>query len=316
MDNIDRRNFLCKTLMAAASWIPFSIEGIDGVPGNTSTAARPGQKYVPDSVPEIIDTNVNLFQWPFRKLKYDETKLLTAKLRQHRITQAWAGSYEGLFHKNIDSVNSRLARECHDHGKDMLVPFGTVNIAWPDWQEQLRRCHEIHNMPGVRIYPGYQPFDLGHPDFVSFLREVAERNMILQIACDMEDARVHHPALEVREVGMERLPDLLIRSPEIKVQLLYWNHKVRGSLLDELIKKTNVVFDTTRIEGVGGVGRLIDGDAWTGETAKLPAGRCMFGSHAPYFPVEANLLKLFESPLTERQSAAIMNGNARRFISA
>lgn len=315
MNKIDRRNFLYKTLMAAASWIPFSVGSSRDEQSSTMAASPPGLERVPGSVPEIIDTNVNLFQWPFRKLKYDETELLIAKLRQHRITQAWTGSFEALFHKNIDGVNSRLARECRAHGEGMLIAFGTVNLAWPDWEEQLRRCHEVHDMPGIRIYPGYQPFDLKHPDFVPFLREAANRNMILQIACDMEDARVHHPVIEVRGSGMECLPDILSRVPEAKVQLLYWNHEVGGALLENLIRKTNIVFDTARIERVGGLAHLLDGNAWFGNTEKLPVERCMFGSHAPFFPVEANVLKLFESPLTEKQSIAIMNGNARRFIS-
>ena len=50
-----------------------------------------------DPDPDIIDTNVNLLEWPFKKLKYGETKALVAKLRQHRISQAWAGSYERFF---------------------------------------------------------------------------------------------------------------------------------------------------------------------------------------------------------------------------
>lgn len=315
MNKIDRRNFLYNMLMTAASWIPFSVTNLGGEKNSKTIASPPGLERPPDSVPEIIDTNVNLFQWPFRKLKYDETELLIAKLRKHRISKAWTGSFEALFHKNIDSVNSRLARECRAHGEGILVPFGTVNLAWPDWEEELRRCHEVHDMPGIRIYPGYQPFDLNHPDFVQFVQEVTDRGMILQIACDMEDARVHHPVIEVRDAGIELLPDTLRRVPEAKVQLLYWNHEVGSALLEELIRKTNAVFDITRIEHVGGVGRLIDGNSWFGNMGKLPVERFMFGSYAPYFPVEANLLKLFESPLTEKQSIAIMNGNARRFIS-
>src|SRR5437660_5924777 len=87
-----------------------------------------------DSPPDIIDTNVHLFDWPFRKLKYAGAKALVAKLRQHRITQAWAGSYEGLLHKNRDGVNTRLAEECQASRAGILLPFGTVNPALPDWQ--------------------------------------------------------------------------------------------------------------------------------------------------------------------------------------
>ena len=106
-----------------------------------------------DSPPDIIDTNVHLFDWPFRKLKYAGAKALVAKLRRHRITQAWAGSYEGLLHKNLDGVNARLAEECQANGAGILLPFGTVNPALPDWEEDLRRCQEKYRMRGHSAVP-------------------------------------------------------------------------------------------------------------------------------------------------------------------
>lgn len=36
--------------------------------------------------PDIVDTNIHLFDWPFRKLKYANTEKLIGKLRKHRIT--------------------------------------------------------------------------------------------------------------------------------------------------------------------------------------------------------------------------------------
>src|SRR5205085_3655002 len=73
------------------------------------------------NLPNITDTNVHLFQWPFRMLKYANTQMLIEKLRRHRITNAWAGSYESLFTKSVDITNARLAKECREKGKGMLV---------------------------------------------------------------------------------------------------------------------------------------------------------------------------------------------------
>jgi hypothetical protein len=112
-----------------------------------------------------------------------------------------------------------------------LIPFGSVNLAWPDWQEDVRRCHEVHKMPGLRIYPGYQPFDLSHP----------------------------------------------------------------------------------ALEGNGAVGRMI-GTITGLPTARVPVERIVFGSHAPYFPLETAILKLMESSLEAQQLQAIMQGNARRLL--
>ena len=60
----------------------------------------------------MIDTNVYLGHWPFRRHGFEETTKLAAKLRAAGITEAWAGSFEGLLHKDMAGVNARLAAEC------------------------------------------------------------------------------------------------------------------------------------------------------------------------------------------------------------
>ena len=114
-------------------------------------------------------------------MKYGETRSLVAKLRHHRITKAWAGNFEALFSKSIDDVNARLAEECRTKGEGTLVPFGTVNLAWPDWEEDLRRCHEVYRMPGIRLYPIYQTFDLNHIEFPKLMGLATDRGMIIQV---------------------------------------------------------------------------------------------------------------------------------------
>lgn len=308
MKKVSRRTFFSSSLGAAAAL------SLPGTAKATAGQEFTGTEQDPQDGPDIIDTNVNLFDWPFRKLKYGTTKALVDKLRKHRITQAWAGNFEALFHKDINGVNTRLAEECRRNGEGVLLPFGTVNLAWPDWEEDLRRCHEVHRMPGIRIYPIYQTFDLEHPDFRKLVQQVAARGMVLQIVGDMEDERHHHPIVEVRDVKFAPLVDVLKQTPDAKVQLTYWNHKVPRTLLDNLIRDTSVLLDTSRIEGAGEVGRLIEGKTWTGTATPIPVERILFGSHAPYFPVETNVIKLFESPLTLEQMQAIMNGNARRLL--
>ena len=66
---------------------------------------------------DIIDVNVNLSRWPFRRLIGDETPELIKKLRAHNVDQAWAGTFDGLLHKDISSANARLAEECRENGR-------------------------------------------------------------------------------------------------------------------------------------------------------------------------------------------------------
>lgn len=317
MKSIDRRSFMKGSLLAAAA-ISF--------PANIPVQAAAGapESGIGNSGPVIIDTDINLFEWPYRTLKYgDNTRALVAKLRKHGIAQAWAGSYEALFHKNLSAVNSRLAAECRTNGEGMLLPFGTVNPAWADWEEDLRRCHEVHKMPGIRLYPGYQYFGFEDPAFARLLKLAGERGLIVQIVGEMEEPRVHHPSLVVREFDLTALATALKATPQTKVQLVHFSPfifisggQVSQKAREQVLHETNVVFDISRLEGNGIVGRVLGVEEPLGVSGvgKIPLERLLFGSHAPYFPVETSVMRLFESPLTLPQMQAIMEGNARRFL--
>lgn len=306
MKPIDRRRFLKNSLLGAAA-----VSLADERPLMAQAAAR--EAAASPAAPGLIDTNVNLFDWPFRALKYRDTKALVAKLKKHRVIEAWAGSFEALLSKDMNGVNSRLASECRTHGPGFLIPFGSVNLAWPDWEEDVRRCHEVHKMPGLRIFPGYQPFDLDHPGMESLVKMTSQRDLILQVVFGMEDPRVHHPIINVGPVTFAPLLKAVKSAPNAKVQLLHFSGSTKGDDLSQFMAQANTVMDISRLEGNGAVGRMI-GSVQGPPSARVPVERIVFGSHAPYFPVETAILKLIESPLDSQQLRAIMQGNARRLL--
>ena len=305
MKPIDRRHFLKSSLLSAAAVSFADRQGLVAQAASRGTAGP--------AAPGIIDTNVNLFDWPFRALKYRNTKALVAKLKKHRIIEAWAGSFEALLSKDMNGVNARLAAECREHGPGFLVPFGSVNLAWPDWEEDVRRCDEVHKMPGIRIYPGYQPFDLDHSGMESLVKMIAGRGLILQIVFGMEDPRVHHPIINVGPVTFAPLLSLVDATPNAKIQLLHFADAPQADALTQFMAKPNTFLDISRLEGNGAVGRMI-GSVEGLPSARVPVDRIVFGSHAPYFPVETAILKLIESPLDAQQLQAILQGNARRLL--
>lgn len=308
MKPLDRRSFLKSSFLGCTSIALAAQRPL--APQNAASNSPVG---VPSGPVGIIDTNVNLFHWPFRTLKYRDTTALVAKLKKHRVIEAWAGSFEALFSKDMNGVNTRLAEECRIHGPGFLIPFGSVNLAWPDWEEDVRRCHEVHKMPGLRIYPGYQPFDLNHPAMGSLVKATAERGLVLQVVFGMEDPRVHHPILNVGPVAFAPLLKSVRSTPGAKVELLHFPGSGQVKEVSEFMTEPNTCLDISRLEGNGAIGRMI-GSITGLPSARVPVERIAFGSHAPFFPAETALLKLVESPLEAQEVDAIMHANARRLL--
>jgi hypothetical protein len=98
------------------------------------------------------------------------------------------------------------------------------------------------------------------------------------------------------------------------VQLINSAGPLLGNNVSSLVRETQITFDIAATEGNGGVGRLIEGKNPSYRGA-IPVERLLFGSHAPYFPCETAVFKLFESPLSLEQLGKLMSANATRLIS-
>jgi hypothetical protein len=281
--------------MERRSFLP-SLAAATTAPGRAAVAADAGRG--------LVDTNVHLSSWVVRRSGLDTPRQLVEKLRRHDVTQAWTGSFEAVLHTDLAGANTRLADACAREGGGTLVPFGSVNPLFPDWEDDVRRCHEVHRMPGLRLYPSYHGYALDHPQFARLLALAAARRLFVQIALSLEDDRTHNPVLTVAPVNPAPLPDLLAKVPAARVMLLNASSRVlaAASPLLARLAKSGVYFEISCLEGVAGVGALL---------AKHPALRLCFGSHTPYFYFEAALLKLQESALSPAQLAAVGHGHAQ-----
>lgn len=251
----------------------------------------------------IIDTNVHLSRWPCRRLPHDDTKSLVQALRAGGVTSAWAGSFDALLHRDVAAVNARVAEECRATGDGLLAPVGCVDPTLPDWQEDLRRCREVHAMRIIRLYPNYHGYELTDPRLAELLTLAESAGLIVQLAVRMEDPRTQHPRLAVPDVNLAPLPELLADRKLPVVLLNVPRGTSLGAALARIVELPNVYLEIATQEGVGGLERL---------TRAMPYERVLFGSHAPFFVLDAALGKLEESDLGMTVRKAISHENAQR----
>ena len=297
METVDRRDFLQGSLLTAATMAVLAQERALGAQDDVFTVAGP-----------IIDTHVYLSRWPFRRIPGDEDPAaLVELLRDHGVVQAWTGSFDGVFHKDVGAVNAGLAEACRSDGQGLLVPFGTVNPKLPDWEEELRRCAEEYRMPGIRLHPNYHRYALDDPAFARLLELAAERGMIVQLVAWMEDTRHQNPLMPVPEVDLAPLAELVGGLPDLRIVLPNALHVPGSKLLLPLIKCEQVYFDLAKLE-------LIEGLAVALES--MPIERLLFASYSPMFYFESTLLKLRESVLSKSEAKSILENNARQLLAA
>lgn len=280
---MQRRQFLLRTAALAA---------LPAISPGASSATAP-----------LIDTNVSLGHWPTRRSWVVSPPQLVAKLRSHGVTTAWTSSFDAALHTDISGLNSRLADDCAHHGGGLLVPFGAVNPTFPDWEEDLRRCHEVHRMPGVRLLPGYHSYALDDGRFARLLAIAAERRLLVQIALTMEDDRSQNPAFTAAPVNAAPLAGLVEKNPAARVMLLNATSRLltANNALLKRLSAAGVLVEIATLEGAAGIDALLK---------TVPALPLCFGSHTPYFYFESSLLKLQESALSAAQLLAIRSGHA------
>jgi uncharacterized protein len=287
---VTRRKFLKHTLGATAAY------GL----------ARLGTANDKVSTPELItDTHAYLGHWPHQQLSSDDPANLVANLRHAGVTQAWTGSFDGLFHKNIAGVNQRLADTCARVGDGMLIPFGTVNPTLPDWKEDIRRCHKTFHMPGIRLHPNYHGYTLDDPRFAKLLELAAARGLVVQLVAWMEAERhlllnPHEP-----EVDVKPLADKIAPLPRLSLVLTNYDHSSHDESIRELLKNKHVYFDFTRASNAEEIAQLI---------VRTSSERVVFGSCAPLHNVELSVSKLNEMKLSPDVRRKISSANAASLL--
>jgi len=266
----------------------------------TSSAALVASSLHAADVAKLTDCHVYLGASPFRQFEAEDAGKFAQSLQQRGVTEAWAGAFEGLLGRDVAEVNRGLAEKCRN---TLFRPCGTVNLALPEWQDDVKRCDEVHGMRVIRLHPNYHSYTLETAAFRELLALAAKHRLLVQIVVQMEDERTQHPRVQAAPVDLAPLAGIMREMKEARVMLLNVN---AAMVLRHLQDCPNVWLDFAMIEGVGGVENLLK--TW-------PVERLVFGSFAPVFYWESALLKMRESALDDSQRHAIQRLNVERLLS-
>ncbi len=246
----------------------------------------------------IIDCNAFTGNWPFGELPFTLPVELADAASAAGISRSLISPLEAMFHHTPHSVNMNMLERTRDF--HTLSPVPVINPEMADYADNIKQYLEEYSIIAVRIAPEYQSLKADSPAIREFLELLQEIGLPLIIQIRMEDTRCQHPAFLVPDCPLEPWMKLLAAFPGIPV--LFAGIKMNELAANrEAFTSNNFFTDTSWFDGVNCIEQAINA---IGNT------KVIFGSNAPLFYMQSNILKLERADISEPDAAAIASGNA------
>lgn len=252
----------------------------------------------------MIDLNAYIGRWPFGSVKPDTPAGLLRLMNRAGIERAAATPFEALLYKDALEANELLTKALRGK-RDRLIPFGTVNPAYPDWETDLAHSLEDHEVAGLRLFPGYHGYALEDDCCRELMAACAERNVPVQIVPAITDPRMHHPRVAVPASSLAAVPQLLQALPGLRLCVLNAHLAPIAQDLDALRRSKRFFCDIAWTDGLACLDTL---------AANYGPGAVVFGSSMPLLPPLSAQYKLRETDWDAAKIEAATAGNARRFL--
>ena len=268
----------------------------------------------------MFDMTVGCGNWAMRPTPPADPASLEAMLRAEGITGACAYPLEAWFWPDPQEANELRLPELA--GSDFFVPSAVLNPTLPAWRKGYRLCHDRWDIPMVRLLPGYHRYELADPDVDALAECLAADGVALAVHLRAEDERMQNPIALVPQVEFTEVAALAARHPDLRVLVFGF---ARLGELGELVPE-------------GTIGKLLTTRMPPEPRANLPenlwidlsffehesslvaalklfrADRMVFGTHAPLFYPQCNILKIRNSEAAADVKAAVIETNARALL--
>jgi hypothetical protein len=259
----------------------------------------------------LFDANSYLGEWPSRRVNAEralsgpeQVEQRLALMEQRGIRRAAISRLEAVLLKDVSIANQELY-ELVGHA-ERLLPVYTLNPPFPAWREHLDRCVREYGLGssrgGIRLHPSYHGYRLDAPELDRLLEVVAPLDVPVVLPIQLEDARLHHPALQVPDLATADVAMLLSRWPAVRWIVAAATYPQVVAIAKLLPDQAQVWFDISRVQGpVDDVRLLCEG---------VSTRRLLFGTNLPLHVAESAIMELADGHLPPEDDEAIRFGNA------
>lgn len=259
-----------------------------------------------------VDANSYLGEWPTRHLNGTPPPHPAALVEQRlllmdrlSIRRAAVARLEGVLLKDSSVANAELYQMIGKH-QDRFFPFYTINPTFPAWQEHVQRCVDEYGLArgkgGIRLYPAYQYYQLDDSRLDTAFEQLARLDLPVMLTLQLDDPRMHHPALQVPDVKTEHVVGLVNRWPQLRWVIAGGRFREVQVIGSAVSPEARVWLDISRVQGpIDCIPMLRD---------SVGASRLLFGSNMPFVIPEAPILELGDARLSDEEDAAVRHGNA------
>ena len=248
----------------------------------------------------MIDTSVFCGYWPFRRLSILTPRALKLSLTRCGVTQAWVAASEAIFYPDPRQANLPLFEAI---AKDSFFkPVAMLDVTLPAWRRDLKEYFNRWGCRIIKLTPNYHQYELQDPRVEELATIAGEMKTLVCVQLRMMDERGQHPLMKVPAVPVSALVQLSRQHPNVRFLAC-------GATQDELekLRGTNVLAEISFVES---------GQALYSAMTSIGPGQLVFGSHSPFFYIEAVAAKLDVAPekVPPAQVNEIRTLNARALL--
>ena len=263
-------------------------------------------KYATLFGPGIVDAHAFIGNWPFRRLRRNDTAGLIDMMERFGIAKACVASADAVLYRDSHDGNKKLYDETRERA-DRFLLYATLNPAYAGWQRDLRECVDL-GFKALRLYPLYHGYALEGPETLAIIDAATEAGLPVSFQCRIEDARQRHWMDVVDNLEPERVLALAEQRPKATFILL---ESILGWPRDsDLWKRMHALpfyVELSRMTSVLGKDLEVTAGA-------LGAERVLFGTGFPFKTPSPAFLKLQCLDMDEDAKQQIAGHNAERLL--